>query len=125
MPTQHRLSALIGFGSAILGAIVAIIALPFWMGAWTSDIAAHGKRLDVQRVQIDSLEQHINVIDKSVACLQTDMAWFKMMMEKMYGLQVKHYKVSESNNKFLQSEKKREDKQDKQDQQWDARGKQN
>lgn len=104
MPTQHKVSVIIGLVSGIIGVLTAIVALPFMAGNISSDVSAHTKRLDIQRADIDGLQKDVSSLKTDVQGMKNDMSWVRMNIEKMLDMQIKHYRVSEANYKILQKE---------------------
>lgn len=103
--TQHKLTALIGLLSGIIGVAGALIALPFLAGNMQSDLASHGKRLDIQRADIDQLQRDVGGLKIDMQGLKSDMSWVRVNIDKMIDLQLRHYKVSSDNRRILMKDK--------------------
>jgi hypothetical protein len=100
VPEQHKMSLIIGMAAGIFGVIATLLTLPFWAGNVTSDVAAHTRRLDIQRADIDLLQKNVSCLQVDVKGIQVDTVWLRSGMERLINLQTKHYRISEDNNQM-------------------------
>ena len=94
MGTQHRISAVIGFVGAILGAAAVFGGVLFWSGSLASTVERNTSIIGCHTADIAGIK-----ID--VATIQTGYAFMQKDIDRMLQMQEMQMKVSKENNAIL------------------------